>query len=234
MIEQRVLEATRKQSIVERNIKLTTVGGLAAFAALGIISVPLIGAAINIITLGGYLFMGFAVYKLWPAIVLGLGQASLKAQEALVRLSPLEALELEKQKIQASELEAEGHVNKASGELDAYKRKVDNSKSRLSPEKVKEWEAKYDTRRLAVEDLKNGLRIMRQKNQEAYMLIEEGKAEFALAQPDNSLASAINMANGEPTDSRNFDIALDQIRKISGEASSNFSNSMTKFKEGNK
>ncbi len=208
-----------------------TIGGI--LVGLGIIAaLPfLLNLALNVVTLGALGVMGLAFIRLWPAITLGLAQMGMKAEEAVVRMSPLETLELEKQRVRQEVLNASAKVDQAAGALEAMRRRFEENKSRFSPEKLTSWDTKIKARDEGLVMVKDALGVMRDKYRQVEQIVEEAKADLAMAEADTSMAKALGDASADPTSSRRFDMALDQIKRVTGSAESSFETAMRSYQE---
>lgn len=210
------------------------IGGLAAMGVGAAVAVQVFAIAPTVISLAAYGVMGLALIRLWPAIALGLANMGLKAEEAVVRMSPLETLETEKQRVRQEVERASSRVDEAAGALEALRRRYLENKPRFSPEKQASWEERIKDRESGLVLVKDALKDMRDKYRQVETIVEEAKADLAMAEADTSMAKALGDAQADPTQSRRFDLALDQIKRITGSAESSFDTAMRAYQEKTK
>jgi len=210
------------------------VGGLALMGAAGAIAVTVFGVALKVVTVATYAVMGLALIRLWPAIALGIAQMGLRAEEAVVRMSPLQTLELEKQRVRQEIEKSSSRVDEAAGALEALKRRYAENKPRFSADKQTAWEQRINDRQEGLKLVKDALADMREKYRQVETIVEEAKADLAMAEADSSMAQALGNAQTDPTQSRRFDLALDQIKRITGAAESSFETAMRAYQEKTK
>ncbi len=209
-------------------------GGLAVMGVGAAVAVQIFEIAPKIISLAAYGVMGLALVRLWPAIALGLTNLGLKAEETVVRMSPLETLETEKQRVRQEVERASGRVDEAAGALEALRRRYTENKTRFSGDKQANWEERIKDRESGLVMVKDALKDMRDKYRQVETIVEEAKADLAMAEADSSMAKALGDAQADPTQSRRFDLALDQIKRITGAAESSFDTAMRAYQEKSK
>lgn len=205
--------------------------GLGLLGAAGALALTLFGVALKVITVAAYAVMIIALIRLWPQIALAIAQVGLKAEESLVRMNPLETLELEKQAAAREVQVASARVDEAAGALEALKRRFQESKSKFSADKIASWEERIKDREDGLRFVKDALKDMREQYNKVVLIIEEAKADVAMAEADSSLAEALGNAGKDPTENRRFDLALDQIKRITGSAQSSFDTAMRTYQE---
>jgi len=221
------LEPRRPTSITTRAPRLQTlprpvvIGGGLIVGTLGLIAlggaaVAVFNVALTLVTVVLWAVVIAAFWFLWPALVLTLKIGRIKAEDAVTRANPLEALELQRSEFAQTISAAQSQLAGVAGQMESVQRTFETTRADLTPDRVQVWTEQLQKRREAYDLVVHRIDEMKAQLSTFDRQLKTARAEITMADADTGLGNALSRGKQAPDLSRTSQVAFDSINQQIG------------------
>jgi len=196
------------------------IAGTLALLAAALIAFAVFSLVLTAVSVLALVVLIVAFWFFWPALVYALKIGQIKAQDAVTKANPLEALQLQRDQFAQQIGTARQQLAGANGELVNMERQFQDHRAHLTLERVATWQAQMDARRAAYQQAEDRLKEMGVQLGSFDRQLDTARAEMGMAQADSALGKALSASVGTPPDlSRTSKVAFESIRREIGRSS---------------